>query len=74
MLNLKRAYFLVIHLLTKLINHKTLVIKESMHVVFEESNPFVFPRKDSVDVVFHVLNLIKHEENNIVKEDQKKNI
>jgi len=40
MLNLMRAYFLVIHLLSKaykVYNHKTLVIEESMHVVFEES-------------------------------------
>jgi hypothetical protein len=42
-----------------------------MHVVFEESKPFVLPKKDSVDVVLHRLNLSKHEENNIVKDDQR---
>lgn len=55
----------------KVYNHKTLVIEESMHVVFEESKPFVLPKKDSVDVVLHRLNLSKHEENNIVKDDQR---
>jgi len=34
-------------------------------------NPFVLPKNNSVDVVLHGLNLSKHQENTIVKDDQR---
>ena len=38
--NLMLVYFLVIQAQAKLIEDRTLVIEESIHVTFDESNPF----------------------------------